>query len=285
MVDATSGFSSITPSGLAIGGSGSMTVSFSQGSFNGSGITVPYGPNSTPESIASHLAALITKQYASSGLTAQAYGANILYKGNAALGNANFAPTPSGSSSDSSFTADPSPASCPPVSINLRLVPVLSKDEPVSGGLTILHNVWRLVTLAGGKATLDYGVVEHIAVPRNGTVPDGQGGYQSPANSAITNSPYNIFNDGIGCLSHANCPPPVPGYSQKFTITQMNGANPGGTVPVWTRINGQDHLINTIYEHGPNAPTYNNPNPNSGLLPQYSPDPYNGNYNCYLCTP
>jgi hypothetical protein len=118
--DATSGFSTITPSGLAIGGSGSMAVSFSNGSFSGFGITVPYGPNSTPESIASHLAALITKQYASSGLTAQAYGANILYKGNATLGNANF--TPSGSS----FAADPAPAACPPA--NLRYVLAVSSD-------------------------------------------------------------------------------------------------------------------------------------------------------------
>ncbi len=123
MVDATSGFSSIAPSGLAVGGSGSMTVSFSQGSFSGFGITVPYGPNSTPESIASHLAALITKQYSSSGLTAQAYGANILYKGNAALGTATFTPAgPSGSSSDSSFTADPSPAGCPPVNLTFALI-------------------------------------------------------------------------------------------------------------------------------------------------------------------
>jgi hypothetical protein len=102
-----------------------MTVSFSNGSFNGFGITVPYGPNSTPESIASHLAALITKQYASSGLTAQAYGANILYRGNATLGAANF--TSSGSASDSSFTADPSPAACP--AANLKYVLAVENDS------------------------------------------------------------------------------------------------------------------------------------------------------------
>jgi hypothetical protein len=278
MLDGSSGFSSIASSGAGIVGNGTMTVSFSGGSFVGN-VTAPYGQYSTPESIASHLAALITQRYSRSGLSAESYGAYILYRSSGTLGAANF------TSSDASFTTNPSPQSCPPINPNLRLVPVYSQDEAVSGGLTILHNVWRLVTLAGGKATLDYGVVEHIPYNRHGTVPDGQGGYQSPANSAITDSPYNIFNDGIGCLTQANCPSPPPGYSQKFTITQINGLNPGGTTPVWTRINGQDHLINTIYEHGINAPTYNNPNPNSGPLPQYSPDPYiNDTFICYLCT-
>lgn len=276
-LDESSGFSKLTYTGLAVGGNGAMAISFSGGSFNGYGVTVPYGKFSTPESIASHLAALITQRYYRSGLSAEAYGAYILYKGRATLGTPNF------TSSGTPLTADPSPSGCPPVSLNLRLVPVVSADEPISGGLTILHNVWRLVTLVGGTATLDYGVVEHIPVPRHGTVADGQGGYQSPANSAIANSPVNIFNDGIGCLSQANCPPPIPPYSQKFTITQLNGNNPGGTVQVWTRINGQDHLINTIYEHGPNAPTMNDPN--KGPLPT-SPDPYpqHGNYSCYTCS-
>jgi hypothetical protein len=107
-LDATSGFSAIASTGLAIGGSGTMSVSFSGGSYSGYGVTVPYGQFSTPESIASHLAALITKKYASSGLFAQAYGAYILYKSNATLGNPGFA------ASGSSFTADPSPQSCPP---------------------------------------------------------------------------------------------------------------------------------------------------------------------------
>jgi hypothetical protein len=55
-------------------------------------------------------------------------------------------------------------------------------------------------------------------------------------------------------------------------MTQMNGANPGGTVPVMTRIPGQgDRLVMTINEHGINAPTMNN---DKGPMPQYSPDPY-----------
>ncbi len=89
--DANSGFSSIAATGLAIASSGTMSVSFSEGAYSRYGVTVPYGQFSTPESIASHLAALITKKYASSGLFAQAYGAYILYRSNATLGNASFA--------------------------------------------------------------------------------------------------------------------------------------------------------------------------------------------------
>jgi hypothetical protein len=86
-----------------------MTVSFSRRSFNGNSVTVPYGPYSTPDSIASHLAALITKNYHSSGLYAQSFGSYIEYKSNTTLGTASL------TASGSSFMADPSPAACPPV--------------------------------------------------------------------------------------------------------------------------------------------------------------------------
>jgi hypothetical protein len=256
-----------------------MAVSFSQGSFSGFGITVPYGPNSTPESIASHLAALITKQYASSGLTAQAYGANILYKGNATLGAANF--TSSGSSSDSSFAADPAPASCAPVSINLRLVPLVSRDEGLPSDAnpetTILHNVWRLVTLDGkvplyavpnGLTQLKDTISEHVAIQRKGTVPDGQGGYTSSSPDT------NIFEDGIGCLAAGLCTtnPPTPPYWQKFTITEVSGPSPNLTQGVMIRIPGQgDRLVMTIHEHGTAAPTMND---DTGPMPQFSLNPY-----------
>jgi hypothetical protein len=265
--DATSGFSSISPSGLAIGGSGSMAVSFSRGSFNGFGVTVPYGPYSTPESIAAHLAAMITKQYSSSGLTAQAYGANILYKGNATLGNANF--TSSGSSSDSSFTADPSPQSCPAISIHLRLVPVASQNEQVPKiGNIILHNVWRLVTLDGKiPAATNYTISEHTSIRRgnyNDTVYPGW----------YTSSGYpNIFNDGLGCV-FTSIPVLAPcdstTFMQKFTIS-LPGTPP---VAVWTVIPNQGaRSVMTIHDHGTAAPTMNNDN--GPIYPVYSPNPYN----------
>ena len=271
--DASSGFSSITRTGFALGGSGSMIVSFSHGSYNGFGVTVHYGPYSTPESIASHLAALITRQYANSGLTAQAYGANILYKSRATLGNPSFPPS-------ASFTANPSPQSCAPVSINLRLVPVISRDEPQSSGTSILHNVWRLVTLNGNiPSGGSYTVFEHLPIQiGNASVPDGQGGWQTPAPGADVTR--NIFDDGIGCrtmnipiLAPNNCITHPP-YWQKFTITAGNdsGLNSGLTQSVMTRVPGQgDRLVMTIHEHFYSAGTMNN---DSGPMPNYSPDPY-----------
>lgn len=275
-IDASSGFSSI----LSIGGSGSIIVSLSHGSFNGLGITVPYGPYSTPESFASHVAALITKRYYNSGLTAQAFGANILFKArsSATLGNVSF--TPSGSSSGSSFTADPSPKSCAPVNINLRLVPVMSVNENVP--LTsnqILHNVWRLVTLDGKEPSSDYRVVEHIAIKRDGTEPDGKGEYRSPVDGLMQQ--VNKFDDGIGCTSSLRCDSNT--YTQKFTITQTNLNYEGNSTPVMTRIPGQiDRLVMTINEHGIAAATMND---DKGSLPIYSPDPYpeQGHYKCYFC--
>jgi hypothetical protein len=140
----------------------------------------------------------------------------------------------------------------------------MSADEHVSSGTTILHNVWRLVTL-DGRTTSDYRVVEHIAVSRNGTEADGQGGYQSPKNGQEV--PPNIFNDGIGCLVIAGCTASPP-YWQKFTITEMSGPNAGVTTAVWTRIHGLDRAIITINEHGINAPTMND---DKGPMPA-SPD-------------
>jgi hypothetical protein len=258
--DATSGFSSITPTGLA--GNGSMIVSFSHGSYNGFGVTVPYGPYSTPASIASHLAALITKQYASSGLTAQAYGANILYKSRATLGNPSFTPS-------ASFTANASPQSCSPVSIHLRLVPVASQNEQVPKiGNIILHNVWRLVTLDGQlpEAT-NYTISEHTSIRRgNSNDPVYPGWY--------TSSGYpNIFNDGLGCV-FTSIPVLAPcdsrTFMQKFTIS-LPGTPP---VAVWTVIPNQGaRSVMTIHDHGTAAPTMNNDK--GPIYPVYSPNPYN----------
>lgn len=50
-----------------------MSISFSGGAFNGFDVTAPYGQYSPPESIASHLAALITQKYYTSGLTADSW--------------------------------------------------------------------------------------------------------------------------------------------------------------------------------------------------------------------
>jgi hypothetical protein len=268
MLDTNSGFSMIG-FGSGAGSAGTMKVSFSGGSFNGYSITAPYGKFSSPESIASHLAALITQKYAKSGLSAVAYGAYILYRSSAALGVANF------TSSDSSFTAN-SPQSCPPVSMTLRLVPVVSRDEAQSSGTTMLHNVWRLVTLNGTVPSGGtYTVFEHLPIQiGNAVVPDGKGGWQSPAPGA--DAAPNKFDDGIGCRT-MNTPFATvcvthPPYWQKFTVTKTTGPNSGLSQSVMTLIPGQgSRLVMTIHEHGYNAGTMNN---DSGPMPNYSPDPY-----------
>lgn len=104
-----------------------------KGSYNGYSVTASYGQYSTPESIASNLAALITKQYSNSGLSAQANGANILYKSTAPLGAANF------STSASSFTANPSPTACPPA--NLKYILAVQSDTVI----------WKAVDNSAGQ--------------------------------------------------------------------------------------------------------------------------------------
>jgi hypothetical protein len=79
------GYSSIVPTGTA-SGSGAMAVSFSGATFAGISPSVTYGPFSTPSSIAASMAALITKNYFQYGLSAKAFGPNVIYSGNATLG-------------------------------------------------------------------------------------------------------------------------------------------------------------------------------------------------------
>jgi hypothetical protein len=79
------GYSSIVSTGTA-GGSGSMAVSFSGAAFAAISPTVTYGPFSTPSSIAANIAANITTNYFQYGLSAKAFGPNVVYSGNAPLG-------------------------------------------------------------------------------------------------------------------------------------------------------------------------------------------------------
>jgi hypothetical protein len=150
-LDAHSGFAGIVPTGTA-GGSGTMTASFSGGAFDGNSVTVPYGQYSTPESIASHIAALITKHYYNSGLSAQAIGSQILYKSTAVLG------TPTLTGSGASFTKDTSTA-CPPANMKYVLA-VLSdsvtwKSEGMDNGRWVVYSLeyWPKTMGSLGQAT------------------------------------------------------------------------------------------------------------------------------------
>jgi hypothetical protein len=79
------GYSSIAATGTA-GGSGTMAVSFSGTAFAAISQTVTYGPYSTPSSIAANIAALVSKNYYQYGLSAKAFGPNIVCSGLSTLG-------------------------------------------------------------------------------------------------------------------------------------------------------------------------------------------------------
>jgi hypothetical protein len=112
------GFTDIISTGITPGGSGTMTLTFNNGSFNGFGVTVPYGQFSTPESIAAHIAALITSKYNNQGLSAQAIGSQIIYQGIMPVGIATFTT----SESSPSFTSDGSPQQCPKINPDYALI-------------------------------------------------------------------------------------------------------------------------------------------------------------------
>jgi hypothetical protein len=104
------GYSSVVSTGTA-SGSGTMSVSFSGAAFAAISPTVPYGPSSTPSSIAAHMAALITRNYFQYGLSAKAFGPNIVYSGNATLGAVSNAVTGSGGAAPSFTTTTSTEAS------------------------------------------------------------------------------------------------------------------------------------------------------------------------------
>jgi hypothetical protein len=97
------GYSSIVSTGTA-GGSGTLAVSFSGAAFAAISPTVTYGPSSTPSSIAANIAALITRNYFQYGLSAKAFGSNIVYSGNTKLGTVSNAVTGNGGAAPSFTT-------------------------------------------------------------------------------------------------------------------------------------------------------------------------------------
>ena len=76
-------YSSLVSTGTT--GSGSVTVSFSGAAYSAVSQAVPYGPYSTPSSVAASIAALVTANYTQYGLTARAFGANVSTAGLARL--------------------------------------------------------------------------------------------------------------------------------------------------------------------------------------------------------
>lgn len=134
------GFSSITPTTAPVG-SGTMLVSFSgaESSYSTLSQTVPYGPYSTPSSIASATAALVTRNFFQYGLSAKAFGTNVIYSGNAKLGTVNTQFTSPGTDSppfapDTSSTAAAAAAA--------ECFSAVSTSTPIPTSVPILRTVY-----------------------------------------------------------------------------------------------------------------------------------------------
>ena len=113
------GYSSIASMGTA-GGSGTMAISFSGAtSYATLSQTVSYGPYSTPASIAANTAALVTKNFFRYGVTAKAFGPNVVYSGNTTLGTVNTQFSgPSFTSNTAPETASAVKAACNAASVS-----------------------------------------------------------------------------------------------------------------------------------------------------------------------
>lgn len=274
MLDSNSGFSDIASTGIAPGGGGTMTVLFSSGSFSGNSVTVPYGPYSTPESIASHLAALITKQYYRLGLSAQAIGSEILYKSTATLGTTSF------TTAGSSFTATGAPVSCP--KLNLAYVLAVTGDSVgtwVSNGdqrgREIIYTLKRWPsptqilthTVSGLKPSFSSAAItEHLYNSCDST----ENGYSS-SNTISPGSPERgVFDDiiglrGLGSINMRGTCSKNRYFDVVLTNQDLSQTNLGRvTTYDKTAVQFSDHLVITA----PNGPSIVNDYKNSDGSPK-----------------
>jgi hypothetical protein len=225
------GYSYIVPTGT-VGGSGTMSMSFSGAAFsNLSPTTVPYGPYSTPSSIASNLAALITTKYAQNGMFARAFGSNIIYGGVAALGTVTTSITgPSFTTSSSSAAASAAASACyavpkPPC---LGLFPNYDFSRPYYGGIT---------ETARQHITRKHIVGPPTANPKN-TVYIGNGGLPPSFSLIEAYNIYTVLRNPTGSVS---------GNGLRFTYTFQKQTTllPGGYVE--SGFIGADAANNDLY--------------------------------------
>lgn len=173
------GYTSIVPTGTA-GGSGTMNVSFSGAAYAAVSQTVSYGPYSTPSSIAANIAALITANYTQYGLTARAFGPNIVYSGNSTLGTVNYAITGPSVTTTTSSTAEAgaemacesAPSTPPPAcgAVNPAYVLAVLTDSVtwINSGLNHGRNVnyslelWPTGNGLGAPVAFQSTVTEHL---------------------------------------------------------------------------------------------------------------------------
>lgn len=178
------GFSSFVSTGAA-GGGGTVTVSFGGAAYSAVNQAVSYGPYSMPSSIASNIAALITSNYKQYGLTARAFGPNVVYSGKATLGTVNHAITGPSIGTDSSSTAasatagacaeaPPSPPALCRANVNAQFVLAVTNDSVswINTGLNNGRNVnysleyWPTSPgKFGAPVTFPSTVTEHLSAP------------------------------------------------------------------------------------------------------------------------
>lgn len=179
----TSGYTSIVPTGTA-GDSGTMTVSFSGAAYSAVSQTVSYGPNSTPSSIAASIAALITANYTQYGLTARAFGPNVVYSGKSTVGTVNHVITGTSVTTTTSSAAETAAgmacAAAPPQlpskcgDLNQDYVLAVHRDsvswidDGLNHGREVLYELEGSPTAQyplGAPALVNSTITEHLDVP------------------------------------------------------------------------------------------------------------------------
>jgi hypothetical protein len=230
--------SAIVPARTTVGESGTVTASFSGGAFDASNVTVPYGQYSTPESIAAHIAALITKKYYSSGLSAQAFGAYVVYKSTVTLG------TPNLTASGSSFTKNNSTTACPAVNTKYVLAvmndSVTWVDQGMNNGRVVEYDLETWPSAQNPRGTppslANAVVTEHLTTCM---------AYGCSSSGVVSGQ----FTDVLGNTSGSKVGVYTP--DRYFTVT-ANGQNLGHIVSFdRARKHDQDH----IEIHIPNGPS------------------------------
>jgi hypothetical protein len=188
------GYTSIVSTGAAAG-SGTMSVSFSGAAFAAISQTVNYGPYSTPSSIASNIAALITYNYLRRGLTAKAFGPNIIYSGDSTIGTVSTLAIGTSISTDSSSgaaaaaesacDAGPPPPPCP---TGITVANVVTKALPDFDHPSWLTGVGilTLMTVTGPASDYTGAILTETVAPVSNSCPANIQAYTSfpPINAA-----------------------------------------------------------------------------------------------------
>lgn len=227
------GFSSLVSTGTP-GSNGSVVISFSGAAFTAISATVTYGPSSTPSSIASNIAALISTKYLQFGLSAKAFGSRVIYGGTTNLGTVSVA-------GGTAFTADTSSTAANGATLACYAAPL-----PLYRclGLFPSYDALHVYTTEGVTETpRDHIIRKHVAgiptlVPPN-TVYTSDGLTPAQAFSAVQRKNF------ITVLAN-----PLATSVYRFTFPHIRLPTAGGTMEagwIGTDAAGNDLYTNTLY--------------------------------------